>query len=130
VSILNSHNKHILYFYVVSQLIVLSIAIFFANERLFIDSGYYFFKTINSQQFHIEHGRWVLGLQECWVLLAVKLKCSLTTLMYLNSITPIIWINLFALFIWHKTNMPNLILAFPFLQCLGIMHCVINPLVE
>ena len=77
-------------------------AILFYKERLFVDSSYYIFKSINDGWFHIEHGRTVLALSQIFPLIGKAFGLSLKSLLILYSIGQVIFFYLiFLLMQYH-----------------------------
>jgi len=76
-------------------------AVLFYQERLFVDSSYYIFKSINEGWFHIEHGRSVLALSQIAPLLGKALAFSLKTLLIMYSLGQIVFFYLIFLLMQH-----------------------------
>lgn len=56
------------------------------KERTFMDASYYLFHTINSEWFHVEHGRTVLALSQILPLIGTWLNLPLKAVLVLASI--------------------------------------------
>lgn len=65
-------------------LMIMSILLF--KERLFADASYYLFHAINSEWFHIEHGRTVLGISQLLPILGTWLHLPLKVVVVLGSL--------------------------------------------
>jgi hypothetical protein len=75
-------------FFVIAHAIA---AVVLCRERLFLDLSYYFFHVVNEQSFRIEHQRIILALSQSLLLTGVWLHLSLTTLLRIYSITPVLY---------------------------------------
>ena len=65
-------------------------AMFLCRERLFLDSSYYFFHVVNEESFRVEHQRIILAVSQVLLLAGVKMHLSLSVLLILYSVTPVI----------------------------------------
>lgn len=72
-----------------SFLILTLFSIWFYEERLHADSGWYAFNLINSESFHIEHGRFVLFFSQILPWIAIKLGLSLKSILLAYSLNHI-----------------------------------------
>ncbi|MBK8499557.1 MAG: hypothetical protein IPL52_12275 [Flavobacteriales bacterium] len=102
----------------------------FAEERLYADSGYYLFRTINEGGFHIEHGRWVLAFAEWLPLLGAKLGLPLRSVITLHSLSSVVFLLFaigFAGFVLHDRRT---VLALAVVQLVGLAHGLFCPVFE
>ena len=65
-------------------LMIMSIVLY--KERMFADASYYLFHAINSQWFHVEHGRTVLALSQILPILGTWLHLPLKVVLVLASV--------------------------------------------
>jgi len=65
-------------------LMIMSVVLY--KERMFADASYYLFHAINSQWFHIEHGRTVLALSQIFPIIGTWLHLPLKVVVVLGSI--------------------------------------------
>ena len=64
-------------------------SIWFYEERLHADSGWYAFNLINSESFHIEHGRFILFFSQILPWIALKFGLSLKSILLAYSLNHI-----------------------------------------
>ena len=69
----------------------------FYKERIFLDGSYYFFHVVQSENFRVEHQRFILIISQLLAWIGVKLHLPLWSVMMLNSINPVLY--LWTLFI-------------------------------
>jgi hypothetical protein len=65
-------------------LMIMSVVLY--KERMFADASYYLFHAINSQWFHVEHGRTVLALSQIFPIIGTWLHLPLKVVVVLGSI--------------------------------------------
>ncbi len=65
-------------------LMIMSIVLY--KERMFADASYYLFHAINSQWFHVEHGRTVLALSQVFPILGTWLHLPMKVVLVLGSL--------------------------------------------
>ena len=65
-------------------LMIMSVVLF--KERMFADASYYLFHAINSQWFHVEHGRTVLALSQIFPIIGTWLHLPLKIVLVLGSL--------------------------------------------
>lgn len=85
------------FFNAVVAVFALGVAVYFFRERLFVDAAYYFFHTVNSGAFHIEHGRLVLALSQVIPLAALYAGFGLQDLMVAASVGNALYFIVLAL---------------------------------
>ncbi|MGB3074515.1 MAG: hypothetical protein WBB36_04305, partial [Chitinophagales bacterium] len=90
-----AHNKRLLIFGAVYFLIYLAGAVIFYKERIFLDGAYYFFHVVQSENFWVEHQRFILIASQLLLLTGVKLHLTLQTLLLLNSVNPVLYLFFF-----------------------------------
>ena len=69
-------------------------AILFRQERIFLDGSYYFFHVVQSENFWVEHQRFILIASQLLAWIGVQLNLSLETVLLLNSLNPVIYLLL------------------------------------
>lgn len=67
-------------------------AILFRQERIFLDGSYYFFHVVQSENFWVEHQRFILIVSQLLAWTGVQLNLSLETVLLLNSLNPVIYL--------------------------------------
>ncbi|MDX1477250.1 MAG: hypothetical protein R3301_06060 [Saprospiraceae bacterium] len=111
-------------------LAILVLAIVSCRERLFADSGYYLFHTLNTGHFWIEHGRFVLALSQVAPLIGASLGLNLDQVLVLYSAGHVLFcylVYLLARFRYRATYAgPYLVL----IQTLGIASGWFAPMFE
>lgn len=105
-------------------------AVRFADERLFMDSGYYLARVINEGTFRIEHGRWVLAFAELLPLVGVKLGLGLKALIMLHSLNNVIWMIGCIAVAWRMLRDPRAAITIALLHLLGLGHGLFCPVFE
>lgn len=102
----------------------------FAPERLYADSAYYLFWTVNDAGFHIEHGRWVLALAEWPALLGALFGIGMPKLIVAHSLSNITFLGAtvcFALFVLKDSRTALALVA---AQFIGLTHGLFCPVFE
>ncbi|TND09444.1 MAG: hypothetical protein FD123_1250 [Bacteroidetes bacterium] len=111
-------------------LVTAIMAVIFFRERIAADAAYYLLQVVDSENFRIEHQRFILGASQALPLLGVKIGLSLKAVMILNSLNPVIFfygLFLYAVFFLRdKTAGVALILV----QTLGVLHMYFCPMYE
>lgn len=107
-----------------------SFAYRFADERLYADSGYYLFWTINDGGFRIEHGRWVLALAEWPALLASLFGFEMPALILSHSFANVLFTGLSSLFAGLVLKDERTVLALCAAQLIGLTHGLFCPVFE
>lgn len=111
-------------------LVLAVLSIYFFQERLYTDAAYYLFHNINSGGFHVELGRWVLGLSQLFPVLAIGLKSKLSTILISASVGHVLFhFGLFVL-VWHYLKQPFLALSILLNQVIGISSGYFTPMFE
>lgn len=67
-------------------------AVMFRFERIFLDGAYYFFHVVQSENFWVEHQRFILIPSQLLTWMGVHLNLSLQTLLLLNSLNPAVYL--------------------------------------
>lgn len=102
----------------------------YADERLYADSGYYLFRTINEGGFHIEHGRWVLAFAEALPLLGAKLGFSMAAIIDLYSLSNVVFVALAMGYAFFVLRDGRTALALAAAQIAGLAHGLVCPVFE
>lgn len=106
------------------------LAVYFFQERLIADSGYYIFQVINNKSFWIEHQRLVLAFSQWLPLIGVKIGLNLKTILILYSLNHVLFFYLIFLisrYVFKNTYSGLLILL---IQTLGIATGFFVPMFE
>lgn len=105
-------------------------AVLFYKERLFVDSSYYIFKSINEGWFHIEHGRPVLALSQILPLLGKLIGLSLKSLLLIYSIGQVLFFYLIFLLLQHHFKLAWSGIAILMLVLVGQKWLYFIPMLE
>ncbi len=127
-----TYNQERLYkvFFLFLFIFQIYFAVNFHFERLYADSGYYFFKLINEEKFQIEHTRFVLFFSQFPTFVFLKLNASLKSLVLVYSLTPVIVNFIFATICLLKFKNKQATLILILSQFIGIKHCLFTPQFE
>ncbi|MFK7797790.1 MAG: hypothetical protein AB8E82_10085 [Aureispira sp.] len=105
-------------------------AVYFYQERLYSDSGFYLAKVVHYESLWVELGRYVLVLSQWLPLLCVKLGCSMKVVLVAYSLGHVLFhygIYLFCRYRWNKGYVGWWLIA---IQCLGLLHGFCTPMFE
>ncbi|MDI1234990.1 MAG: hypothetical protein PSX81_11955 [bacterium] len=111
-------------------LFLFAFAFIFSFERLNSDAGYYFFYTVNTSWFHIEHGRIVLVLAEVLTVIGSLLHLPLKLIALLYSFNHVLFAGLLAFICFRKFKDKNATLLIAILQFTGLKLSVFTPQFE
>lgn len=106
------------------------LALYFAEERLFVDSGYYFFHTVNSSFFHIELQRYILVFPELFPLLGVWLGLPLKILIGLFSVGHVLFSTSIFMYCSFKLKQNWTLIPLLGIQVLLVFHGYFVPAFE
>jgi hypothetical protein len=106
------------------------LALLNAQERLFVDSGYYFFHVVNSEWFHIEHNRLILGLSQIALLISVKLGVNMKGLIQVYSLSHIVFFFMIYLLAKFRYQDESAGISLLLIQTLGITQGFFVPMFE
>lgn len=111
-------------------LVLLAFSVLYSFERLYSDSGYYFFQLVNKQAFHIEHGRLVLFLSQSLTWIGVHLRLPLKLLVLLYSLTHVLFHFGLAYisYRYFKNHQASIVICL--LQFVGIREAFFTPQFE
>lgn len=124
------YSRILLWIVQVSYLLLGAMAIYFYHERLAPDTSYYFFKSLNSQHFHIEHQRWVLGIAELPVVILSRLHAPLTLIMMVYSVWHLFFFYLIGLIIYLRYRQVFAWLLLLLFQLIGVRYGFTCPIFE
>jgi len=111
--------------------LLLAIAsLIFYKERLFVDSSYYIFKSINEGWFHIEHGRSILALSQILPLLGKAIGLPLQWLLVLYSFGQLLFFYSIFLLLHHHFKMRWAALCIPLIMLIGQKWLYFIPMLE
>ena len=122
--------KNTAYFCGIAFGFLIIFACVFYFERLNSDAGYYFFYAVNSQNFHVEHGRLVLILAEMLVVLGTWFHLPLKALAILYSLTHVIFFGALTWVSLSKFKHKNAAILITLLQFIGLRYSVFTPQFE
>lgn len=115
---------------ILTLLYVLTFAVRRADERLYADSGYYLFWTINDGRFHIEHGRWVLALAEWPALLVSRIGMPMPAAILAHSCANVLFTGLAVILAGLVLKDVRTMLALCAAQLIGLTHGLFCPVFE
>ena len=110
--------------------VLFALAILLFKERLFYDAAFYFFHTINSGSFHVEHGRIVLGISQILPLIGYYLGLPLKYLMVLGSIGHEVFYYTLCLFLLYKLKDKAGAIAVLLIHVIGQLWLYYSPMLE
>ncbi len=122
--------KNTAYFCGIAFGFLILFAFVFYFERLNSDAGYYFFYAVNSQNFHVEHGRLVLILAETLVVIGTWLHLPLKVLAILYSLTHVLFFGALTWVSLSKFKHQNAAILITLLQFIGLRYSVFTPQFE
>ncbi len=112
-------------------LLLLSLAIFFAYERIInSDAAFYLFKLIHFETFNIEHGRYSAFISQLLILPFIKLNINLKALVFIYSISFVLFFYLVYLLISRGLNDRSSALTLIFVLVVGFVHPHYRPVSE
>jgi hypothetical protein len=111
-------------------LCVLVLAIVFAKERLFADSSYYFFHSINQGFPQVDHDRITLLLAQTLPLIGSYIGASVKTLVYLHSIGHVLFFFMLFGYVYYYKKLPFHGLALAILSATGVTVLFFSPMLE
>jgi hypothetical protein len=126
----NTSNKWIAYLSYSMFLCVLVLAIVYAKERLFADSSYYFFHSINQGYPQVDHDRITLLLAQTLPLIGSFLGASVKTLVYLHSIGHVLFFFFLFGYVYYYKKLPFHGLALAILSATGVTVLFFSPMLE
>ena len=105
-------------------------AVVFAKERFQADGAHYLLHVVQSENFRVEHQRYILIFSQLLAWVGVKVGASLSTIFVLNSLNPVLWflaLFLYAVrFLKDKRAAIGIILT----SVLGVLHIQFIPMYE
>lgn len=104
-------------------------AVFF-RERIQSDSAYYLFHVVDTENFRIEHQRYILAFSQFLPLIGVKLGLGMKAVMMLYSLNHVLWFYLLfayaVFFLRDRTAGTAIILV----SVIGVLHMYFCPMYE
>src|ERR1700759_4392681 len=98
----------------------LILCIVFYKERIFLDGAYYFFHVVQSQHFCIEHQRYILAISQLLPCIGSWFHLSLSTLLVLSSVNPVLYDALLFYFITYRLHHEGAAWALLLNTCCGV----------
>lgn len=124
-------NKRIQSVFVLTVFAALFVFALFAwFERMNSDAGYYLFRSINKQWFHVEHGRYVLALAELLPLLGTWLHLPLKAVVVLYSVNHVLLFIAAAWISFTATGSLQGPVMLAFLAFAGLHESIFTPQFE
>jgi hypothetical protein len=111
-------------------LLLFAMAIIMYKERLYADASYYFFHTVNTGGFHVEHGRIVLALSQVVPLIGYYLYLPLKALMVLGSVGHEVFYYSVFLVLFYKLKDQAGGIAVLLIHVIGQLWLYYSPMLE
>lgn len=113
-----------------AYLLLMILAVVFFKDRMVSDTSYYFFKTVNTGFFHVEHDRYVLALAELPVYILAAFGCSLKVLAIALSLWHLLFFYSIGLIVYVKYKNTYAWLLLLLLQLVGVSYGFVCPIFE
>ncbi len=126
----NSFEKILYRIVQISYAFLGCMALYFYKERLTTDTSYYFFKTLNTGRFWVEHQRIVLAIAEIPIWVCSKMGFPLQTIAMSFSVWHLLVFYLSGAFIYWRTKNVYAWLLLLLLQLIGIEYGFVCPIFE
>lgn len=110
--------------------LLFAMAVLLYKERLFADASYYFFHTINSGWFHVEHGRSVLALSQIVPLIGYYLHLPIKILLILGSVGHEVFYYTVFLLVFYKLKDQAGGIAILLIHVIGQLWLYYSPMLE
>lgn len=110
--------------------LLMLLSVFLYKERLYADSAYYFFHTINKGWFHIEADRITIALSQIAPLIGYWIGLPLKYLMVINSIGHELFFYLLFLFLLYKLKDKSAALGLLLIHFIGQLWLFYLPFLE
>jgi len=114
----------------IGYLVLIALSIYFYQERLSSDTSYYFFKTLNTQWFHIEHDRYVLAIAELPVVILSNLNVPLKFIAMVFSVWHLLFFYIIGFITYRIDKNANAWFVLLLSQTIGIVYGFIGPIFE
>ncbi len=105
-------------------------AILFAKERFQADGAHYLLHVANSENFRIEHQRFILAFSQFLPWIGVKLGGSLNLIFILNSLNAVLWFYILFLYATYYLKDRRAGIAIVLTHVLGVLHIQFTPMYE
>lgn len=105
-------------------------AVVFAKERFQADGAHYLLHVVQSENFRIEHQRYILAFSQVLPLIGAKLGLSLNALFILNSLNPVLWFLGLFLYAVNFLKDKRAGIAVILTSVLGVLHIQFIPMYE
>lgn len=116
-----------------TTLFFISITVFavaFANERFQADGAHYLLHVVQSENFRVEHQRYILIFSQALPWAGVQLGLSLNTIIVLNSLNPVVWYLLLFLYASRFLHDRHAAIGIILTHVLGVLHIQFTPMYE
>lgn len=111
-------------------LLLAVMSVYFFKERLFADSSYMIFHTINKGWFHIEHGRPAHGITQCLPLMGYAFHLPLKYLLILYSLGQVVFFYIVYWLLYKVLERPSAAIAVVGLMLIGQSQMYYIPMLE
>lgn len=105
-------------------------AVVFAKERFQADGAHYLLHVVQSENFRIEHQRYILAFSQVLALIGAKLGASLNIIFVLNSSNPVLWFLGLFLYAVKFLKDQKAGIAIILTSVLGVLHIQFIPMYE
>jgi hypothetical protein len=105
-------------------------AVVFANERFQADGAHYLLHVVQSENFRVEHQRFILIFSQFLPWAGVQIGAPLSTIIALNSLNPVVWWLLCFLYATYFLKDRHAGIGIILTHVLGILHIQFTPMYE
>lgn len=105
-------------------------AVVFATERFQADGAHYLLHVVQSENFRVEHQRYILIFSQALPWTGVQLGVPLNVIVVLNSLNPVVWWLLLFLYAARYLRDRHAAIAIVLTHVLGVLHIQFTPMYE
>lgn len=105
-------------------------AVAFANERFQADGAHYLLHVVQSENFRVEHQRYILIFSQFLPWAGVQMGLSLNTIILFNSLNPVLWWLLLFVYATRFLRDRHAAIGIILTQVLGVLHIQFTPMYE
>jgi hypothetical protein len=105
-------------------------AVVYANERFQADGAHYLLHVVQSENFRVEHQRFILIFSQALPWAGAQLGLPLNAIIILNSINPVVWWLVLFLYATYFLRDRHAGIAIILTHVLGVLHIQFIPMYE